>query len=60
MSKYISAEWVVDELISERSIRAVTDDGRVDFVAGIDSDVPPWPEFLETEAGKQFAASTKD
>lgn len=47
MTEYVSAEWVVDELTGDRSIRAVTDEGRIDFVPGILSDVPPWPEYME-------------
>jgi hypothetical protein len=55
--QYISAEWV--EVAGGRSIKAIGDDGNEYWVSAIDSDVPPWPAFLETEAGKAFVAETE-
>ena len=53
---YVSAEWVEDPSMGTRVIKAIGDDGSEWFVPSIDTDVPPWPEFLQTEAGKAFAA----
>lgn len=55
--QYVSAEWVVDETMGTRTIKAIGDDGSVWWVPAIDCDVPPWPEFLETAAGKAFKTS---
>jgi hypothetical protein len=44
--EYISAEWVVDEQMGTRVIKAIGDDGQTYWVPEADSDVPPWPEFL--------------
>jgi hypothetical protein len=47
MEKFVEAEWVVDELTGERTIKATGDDGSIWWVPAVNSDVPPWPEFLE-------------
>ncbi len=54
--EYVSAEWVEDPVMGTRSIRATGDDGSIWWVPSLDCDVPPWPAFLETEAGKAFKA----
>lgn len=56
--QYVSAEWVVvSEAVPPYAIiKAVADNGSVWWVSSIDSDVPPWPQFLETEAGRTFSA----
>lgn len=43
--KFISAEWV-DDATGGKIIRAVGDDDSVWWVPVINSDVPPWPEFI--------------
>jgi hypothetical protein len=57
-SSYISAEWVTDEVLGTRNIKAVGDDGSIWWVPDIQTDVPPWPSYLETEAGKLFVAQS--
>lgn len=47
LSKYVSAEWVNDVEFGTYTIRAIGDDGTVWFVPSLDSDVSPWPEFIE-------------
>jgi uncharacterized membrane protein len=54
--EYVSAEWVTDERMGTRLIRATGNDGSIWWISSVDSDVPPWPQFLETEAGQAFAA----
>jgi hypothetical protein len=44
--KYVSAEWVHDEVLDTYTIKATGDDGVTYWLGSIDSDVPPWPEFL--------------
>lgn len=44
--KYVDAEWVYDEITGGYTIRATGDDGSISFVGALDSDVPPWPEYL--------------
>lgn len=54
---YVSAEWVDAEPPGQRMIKATGNDGSIWWVPAIDSDVPPWPQFLETEAGQAFKAT---
>jgi len=44
--KFVEAEWVEVEF-GDRVIKATGDDGSIWYVQSVDSDVPPWPEFLE-------------
>jgi len=46
LEKYVSAEWVHDETMDTYTIRATGDDGETYWVPSLDSDVPPWPEFI--------------
>ena len=55
---YVSAEWIEDPA-GTRSIKAIGDDGQEYWIPSVDTDVPPWPEFLKTEAGRQFVASAE-
>jgi hypothetical protein len=43
--KYVSAEWV-DNPMGSPNIKAVGDDGKEYWIPSVDTDVPPWPEFL--------------
>lgn len=58
LSRYVSAEWVEPTFPGEpRMIKAIGDDGLEYWLPGDDPvvyDVPPWPEFVETAAGKAF------
>jgi len=45
--QYVSAEWVHDETTDTWSIKATGDDGQTYWVPSAQTDVPPWPEFLE-------------
>lgn len=56
--KYISAEYVANPLGGPPSIKAIGDDGQEYWIPDIHTDVPPFPEFLETEEGKTFLAKT--
>ena len=62
-SKYVSAEWVEPAYEgAQRMIKAIGDDGVEYWLPGDDPaqyDVPPWPEFVETELGRKFLASAK-
>jgi hypothetical protein len=53
---YVSAEWVADEEMGTRVIKATGNDGSVWYVPETMCDIPPWPQFLVTEAGKTFLA----
>ena len=55
---YVSAEWFVTEE-GKPLIKAIGNDDSVWWVPSVDTDVPPWPQFLETEAGKAFLAKEK-
>ena len=57
--EYVSAEWVVDE-IGGRIIKATGDDGSIWWVQAADSDVPPWPSFLEKHGLKAIKAPTQE
>jgi hypothetical protein len=59
LQSYVSAEWVTDELTGTRVIKAIGDDGNEYWIGAADSDVPPWPEFLESEEGKAWARKKK-
>lgn len=52
--QYVSAEWVERDF-GPPGIRAFGDDGSEWWIPSLDCDVPPWPEFLESPAGKAFA-----
>jgi len=45
--QYVSAEWVHDETTDTWMIMATGDDGQTYWVPSLDTDVPPWPEFLD-------------
>lgn len=55
---YVSAEWV-DLETGGRIIKAIGDDGKEYWVPEIHCDVPPWPRFLESEAGKTFLEASQ-
>jgi hypothetical protein len=44
--EFVSAEWVHDEEFNTYQIKATGDDGSVWWLNSIDSDVPPWPQYL--------------
>ncbi len=46
MMKFVSAKYFKDLFGGPDFIRATGDDGQIYTIAGIDSDVPPWPEYL--------------
>ncbi len=58
LSKYVSAEWIEPTFEGgTRSIKAIGDDGQEYWLPGDQPgtyDVPPWPDFLKTAAGKKF------
>lgn len=60
-SEYVSAEWVAPTAPGmDPMIKAIGDDGLEYWVPGDDPehyDVPPFPAFRETVAGKAFLAS---
>jgi len=43
--QYVSAEWV-DDGLGGKVIKATGDDGSTWYVPSLNSDVPPWPQFL--------------
>lgn len=47
LTKFVSAEWVTDPVMNTTSIKAIGDDDSVWWIGSVDSDVPPWPEFIE-------------
>lgn len=47
LQSYVSAEWVTDEALGIRIIKAIGDDGSIWSIPSVDSDVPPWPRFIE-------------
>lgn len=54
-SEYVSAEWVPSVIPGDRPmIKAIGDDGLEYFIPEVTTDVPPWPEFLQSAAGKAF------
>lgn len=55
--EYVSAEWV-DNDMGGRTIKATGDDGSIWWVPSLDCDVPPFPAFLQSEAGKAFRAAS--
>lgn len=60
LSRYVSAEWSDPGIPGvEPSIRAMGDDDNIYFVPSVDTDVPPWPAFLETEEGQAFMKTPK-
>jgi hypothetical protein len=46
LSKFVSAEWQHDELMDTYSIKATGDDGLTYWIPSLDTDVPPWPDYL--------------
>jgi hypothetical protein len=46
LTKYVSAEWLRDEITGTYTIKAIGDDGSEWWIPSIDTDVPPWPDFL--------------
>ena len=56
LTKYVSAEWVEPTTPGiPRQIKAIGDDGLEYWLPGDDPaiyDVPPWPDFAKTAAGK--------
>lgn len=57
--EYVSAEWI-DNGMGTRQIKATGDDGSIWWIPELTCDVPPWPQFLETEAGKAFKAASPE
>ncbi len=64
LTKYVSAEWVEPTFEGgTRSIKAIGDDGLEYWLPGDDPakyDVPPWPTFAESAAGKAFLTQEED
>jgi hypothetical protein len=62
-SKYVSAEWIEPTIEGgQRMIKAIGDDTLEYWIPGDDPekyDVPPFPAFRESPAGKTFMASYK-
>jgi len=54
---YVSAEWV-DIGIAGHQIKAIGDDDSIWWIPELLCDVPPWPDFLESETGKAFLAAS--
>jgi hypothetical protein len=54
--EYVSAEWVVS-FDGARVIKALGDDGVTYWVPEADTDVPPWPDFLEKHGLKAIKAA---
>jgi hypothetical protein len=55
--QYVSAEYVPSPMEGQPPmIKAIGDDGVEYWIPSADTDVPPWPEFLETATGKAFLA----
>lgn len=50
LQKYVSAEWIHDEVFNTYTIKATGDNGEIYWLGSDKSDVPPWPEYL-TEGG---------
>lgn len=47
LTKYVSAKWNSPAFVGEQpTITAVGDDGLNYTIPSVDSDVPPWPQFL--------------
>jgi hypothetical protein len=45
--KYVSAQYVESPIPGGQSnIKAIGDDGNEYWIPSIDTDVPPWPEFI--------------
>lgn len=63
-SEYISAEWVEPTFEGgQRMIKAIGDDGNEYWLPGDNPelyDVPPWPTFVTTAAGKALLATSKE
>jgi len=60
LSKYVSAKWSTPAFAGEQPvITAIGDDGKTYTIPSIDSDVPPWPEFL-AEGGTVAPAGGDD
>lgn len=56
LTKYVSAQWLTPAFPGEQPIiKAIGDDGLEYFIPSADTDVPPWPQFLE-EGGTIKAA----
>jgi hypothetical protein len=52
--EYVSAEWVEGLPGAPPVIKAIGDDGQEYWIPSITTDVPPWPAFLQSAAGKAF------
>jgi hypothetical protein len=46
LSKYVSAQWTKPMPPVQPTIKAIGDDGLEYFIPSMDSDVPPWPQYL--------------
>ena len=58
--KYVSAEYVPSTMEGDPPmIKAIGDDGIEYWIPSIDTDVPPWPEFL-AEGGTVKDAPQED
>lgn len=45
--KIVSAEWVHEPDFNSWTIKATLENGDVFWIPSANSDVPPWPEYLE-------------
>jgi hypothetical protein len=58
-AEYVSAEWVHDETMGTYTIKAIGDDDSVWWIGSVNSDVPPWPAYMEeVKAGTKQIAGT--
>jgi hypothetical protein len=46
LTKFVSAKWQMPIPGQEPTIKAVGDDGLEYFLPSVNSDVPPWPQFI--------------
>jgi len=46
LTKFVSAQWRAAVFPAEAVIEAIGDDGETYFIPSMDSDVPPWPQYL--------------
>lgn len=47
LTKYVSAQWVAGILGGPPMIKAIGDDGLEYFIPDENTDVPPWPQYIE-------------
>lgn len=47
LTKYVSAQWQTPTFPAENPmIKAIGDDGLEYFIPFMDTDIPPWPQYL--------------